>query len=98
MWRLAGLMAVVLMQVSMLGGDTIRPPPLLCPCAQACAARKCARVPDPTHAQQNGLAAGDMREHLGSKGPYREPPPDQSIPPPPPGCTSVMVAGVLVCS
>ena len=35
-----------------------------------------------------------MREHLGSKGPYREPP-DEVLPTPPAGCKAVMVTGVL---
>ena len=35
-----------------------------------------------------------MRDRLGSKSPYRQPP-DQELPLPPPGCAAVMVAGVL---
>jgi len=41
--------------------------------------------------------AFDMRDYLGSKGPYREPPPEEELPAPPSGCTAVMVAGVLRC-
>lgn len=39
--------------------------------------------------------AFDILEHLGSKGPYRPPPRDETLPMPPKGCTAIMIAGVL---